>query len=599
MKDFGRRRLPSDLENNNSMEQKKKPILRLLTTLLLLLSTALSWAQRERNYIYILDCSNSMVTTYGIFEPTLDYLQKDIARLPDNTTVTVVPFQGNVYTKSVRHCQKKDFDWNKFVKEVTPYTEQLTGTNICAAWDYSLNYIDPNKDNYIYLLTDGKDNRNPKPDGTEAVCKRIRDWCGRYAHSQGYYVALSDEAMDQRIRQAVSECANFQLSSGIEKPIASFLTTEMHYNTLDPHDVTLLVSTMGQFPAVVTGDSTIRVSLVDGAIKDGRAKFHFEPQGDMSGLPDAFTVNVSIASDELAILNPELTLYVKNIPERSLLLPTEEIDLGEAEWYDSFWWKDAKQMDTLRIDLNPQYNASARDMAAHVELLFTETTTDREGRPTGLQSALLFNGQPCTDGRISLDPGKPAVLSLIPRTDSQEGKHYYQLIPVSNSQHNLETINQQPVSDYQLTLRSEYDVDMNPLKLAVIIISVTLIVLLLVWLLLLKRMFFPVIRANSLQVECEPIFKTVRIKGCRQVVFSNRRKEQNALARLFTGEIKYVREDFWDSEWSITPGTKKTRVRAQGISGYSMNPPGNTIEMQQPVDMKSLATGRKIRITLK
>ena len=574
------------------------PVIRLLALTMLLSCVSSLWAQRERNYIYILDCSRSMVTEYHIWDPTLDYLEKDIARLSDQTMVTIVPFQGTVYDKSVIHELKKEFDWAKFKKEVYKYPETLTGTNICQAWDRALNYIDPNKDNYIYLLTDGKDNKNPSPDGTENVCKRIRQWCERAGNSQGYYVALSDEAIDDRIRSAVEQCPRFKAVNGIQNPFGSFGKTEMNYNTLDPHDAVLPFSAEGTFKAVAhSSDPSIDAILVGGEIRNGRATFHFTPKSDIAQMPETFTVPIRVTSEQIDILNPDLTLSVKNIPERSLQLPTEEIDFGKADWYDSFWWSDAKAQDTLTIDLNPKFNESASKMGAHVRLQFSETTTYKD-KPLGQQCQLLFNGEP-SDGNLDIDPGKPAILSIIPNTDSREGKHYYQIAALGDSRRNLENINGETVSDYLLTLRSSYDIDMNPLKWAVILIAIILLSLLILWFLILRPLIYPTIRLSSIQMECQPIYKTPRIKGCRRVVFTNRRQQQGLLSRIFTGEVKYITEEFWDKEWSLVPGSKKTRVRALGTSGYTMNPPGNTIEALTPIEMKSLATGKKIKITLK
>jgi hypothetical protein len=190
-------------------------------------------------------------------------------------------------------------------------------------------------------------------------------------------------------------------------------------------------------------------------------------------------------------------------------------------------------------------------------------------------------------------------LSIIPNTDSREGKHYYQIAALGDSRRNLENINGETVSDYLLTLRSSYDIDMNPLKWAVILIAIILLSLLILWFLILRPLIYPTIRLSSIQMECQPIYKTPRIKGCRRVVFTNRRQQQSLLNRIFTGEVKYITEEFWDKEWSLVPGSKKTRVRALGTSGYTMNPPGNTIEALTPIEMKSLATGKKIKITLK
>ena len=580
------------------MKKPKNTVVRTLVLTLLLTCAGSLWAQRERNYIYILDCSRSMVTEYDIWDSTLDYLEHDIARLSDGTMVSIIPFQGTVYDKSVRHELKKDFDWTKFRKEVYKYPETLTGTNICQAWDRALNYIDPNKDNYIYLLTDGRDNKNPSPDGTENVCLRIRQWCERTEASQGYYVALSDEAIDDRIRRAVEQCPRFKTVNGIQNPFGSFGKTEMNFNTLDPHEATLPFSAEGSFTAVAaSADPSIEVSLAGGEIRQGRATFRFTPKADIAQMPETFDVPVKVTSTQIDILNPDLILHVRNIAERSLQLPTEEVNLGKASWYDSFWWSDAKTPDTLTIDLNPQFNTSAQKMGAHIQLRFTETTT-ADNKPLGQQCQLLFNGQP-SDGRINIDPGQPAVLSIIPDTRGHEGKHYYQLVAIQDSRRNLENINGEPCADYLLTLRSSYDVDMNPLKWAVIIICAVILALLVLWFLILRPLIFPTIRLSSIQMECQPIYKTPRIKGCRRVVFTSRRQQQGMLSRIFTGEVKYVTEEFWDKEWSLVPGSKKTRVRALGTSGYAMNPPGNTIEALTPVEMKSLATGKKIRITLK
>ena len=105
------------------MKLPKSTVIRSFVLMMLLSCVSSLWAQRERNYIYILDCSRSMVTEYHIWDATLDYLEKDIARLSDNTMVTIVPFQGTVYGKSVKHELKKDFDWAKVFKGVTSVTE--------------------------------------------------------------------------------------------------------------------------------------------------------------------------------------------------------------------------------------------------------------------------------------------------------------------------------------------------------------------------------------------------------------------------------------------------------------------------------------------
>ena len=71
-------------------------------TLILFLSLIISQsvlAQRERNYIYVLDFTKSM-TGYGgspkIWNPTRDYLRKELEKHPPGTTLHIVPFLGRV-----------------------------------------------------------------------------------------------------------------------------------------------------------------------------------------------------------------------------------------------------------------------------------------------------------------------------------------------------------------------------------------------------------------------------------------------------------------------------------------------------------------------
>ena len=534
---------------------KKILIRSLLVAIILSVGTSL-WAQRERNYIYVLDCSNSMLG-YHLWDPTMNFLEKSIGNLSDNSMVTIIPFQGKVFEKSVLHELKSDLDWSSYKKSIANYPKQLLGTNICEAWDRALNYLDPNKDNYLCLLTDGEDNMNP-PDGTAKVCDRIRQWCDIMKNVRGYYVALSTDAADSRIVKAVNDCDHMVfLSTGDDIDIfGEFEQEDLGFNTLDPHDVIVNFSAEGIFPAEAsTTDSLLEVSLVEGAIKNGRAKFHFSPKMDLSNLPQSFFVRFRVDSRDVKIVNPELRVLVKNIPERTLQLPFEEINLGDASWYDSFWWSKAKKMDTLTVDLNPQFNESAKQTKAHLKLQFSEKTFDEKGHMTLQQCQLLFNGKPCLDGRIDIDPNQPAVLSIIHNKDSEEGKHYYQLTPVSGSRRNLETINQAPVSDYVLTLRSSYDRKINPLKLAVLVITGILLICFLLWIFVMKPLLYRRISSFNLTIS-EPYFNSIPIHGALRVVCTSLPKKQSAFDRFFCGKIIYEVNAAWTQEWSLEPLSK-------------------------------------------
>ena len=134
---------------------------RILLLFLVLLPMTLL-AQRERNYIYLLDCTKSMKGFNGspnIWEPTKSYLRSELDKHTSGTTLHVIPFQGKVHPSF--DFDATNFDakkWKEIEDKINVYVEDITGTNICDSWDATDKYIDKHKDNYIILLTDGKDN---------------------------------------------------------------------------------------------------------------------------------------------------------------------------------------------------------------------------------------------------------------------------------------------------------------------------------------------------------------------------------------------------------------------------------------------------------
>ncbi len=573
----------------------------LITLLMLTVAVLQLLAQRERNYIYILDCSQSMLTDYKVggrplWDATLDYLKSDIDRQIPSSTINIVPFQGKVY--DVTSCKKQDFDWTKFYNQVKDYPQTRTGTNICAAWDKALTYQDPNKDNYLILLTDGEDNHQ----GVDAVCKRIREWCEKIRYTYGYYVMLSNDAMNPKIVAEVERCKNMFLvnaNDGI-KPFGSVEKTDLVFNTLEPKDITIPFSAAGKFKAhIENSDPDFDVQLLENTIRDGRAVLRVTVKGNLSELDNVLRLEPKIIGEDVNILNPDLNLVVNNQPERLLSIISEEQDLGEAEWYDSFLWSDAKTQDTLTVDLNAVFNQPAYESRSSVKLKVNSRDKDGNVKPLSKDITLLLNGQTVNDATLQMEPGVQSLLGIVFATDAEEGKHYMELSTVPGSVINLERINEDIPSDYAVTLRASYDVDTNPLKVFLIWLGIILFALLAVWFLILKPIMFPGINLKTLQIESSPVYKNTTIKGCRKVVFTNKRQSQGIMSRIFTGEIKYVKDDLWDSEWYITPGTKKDRVRAGGISGYSMNPPRNNLSKHETVTMKSNATGKLIKVTPK
>lgn len=79
-------------------------------------------------------------------------------------------------------------------------------------------------------------------------------------------------------------------------------------------------------------------------------------------------------------------------------------------------------------------------------------------------------------------------------------------------------------------------------------------------------MFFPPIRMGKITITGPgSYYSSKKIKGARKVILTPKRKSQNMLSRIFTGEIKFIKADHLTPELSIVPagGKKKVKLRSE------------------------------------
>lgn len=233
--------------------------------------------QRQRNYVYIFDCTKSMEIPNKIWEPAKDFLKTDLEQLDKNATVTVVLFHQNA--SSPISFKANDYSWKEIENKCDNLIQESTHTGICNAWDKGLQYLDKNRNNYFYLFTDGKENVI-KPHGTDAVCKRIQDWC-KYSSQNDYAFFVSLPSKDllnspevQRIKEATKSCERTFFISGKIAPFGSFDRTSFSQNSHAPKNITVGFSDYGTFPAKIQcSNAYYEIKLKGGKIVNGKAKF--------------------------------------------------------------------------------------------------------------------------------------------------------------------------------------------------------------------------------------------------------------------------------------------------------------------------------------
>lgn len=567
----------------------------ILTFLLaLLLSTLNATAQRERNYIYVLDCTRSMTgvgNSPNIWQPTKNYLRDDITRQTPTTEIHVLPFQEKVLTTF--DFEARAFDWKSMEKELDRLVTIPANTNICDAWSEAEKYINPNKDNYIYLLTDGQDNIK----GMNELARRLSTFCGKYRNTRAFYVVLTTSAIHPKIKEIVDCCPDERFVDASKKiePFGSFDSDATIYaNTLAlERQHRLSFSAAGEFPAtIVCTDPNFDVSVIGRHINDGILSLQVKARRPISEinaqLPEVYDFDIELRATGVDVINPCIHVHITNKAERQLEIVGEEQDMGRAKWYKSFLCWGASRQDTLSVDLRAVFNAEATKDGSTATFKVTPT----EGKA---DYQLFFNGQPTTDGLIRLDAKhtERAILSLVFNDDAAEGRHYLQLSRQSTER--LESINGAPAEQYELTLRSRYSVGWNPLATILFWLLVAIVAALILWFVIMRPLLYPTFKVGSITIT-DPYYANVRLKGARRVIFTNRRQEQSLISRIFTRPIICNVNAVWTTPLTLEPAKKK--VRASRTTTYVFDPYGSLLNGHTDYTIENTTTHDKIKMTI-
>lgn len=565
----------------------------LLTIFNILLCVAL-YAQRERNYIYLFDCTQSMKTVVDIWEPTKNYLKVDIEKLSMSSTISIIPFQG--ITHPAIQFERGSFNWNKIDEQFNKYIEDRTNTNICSAWDEGVKCIDVNKDNYLFVLTDGEDNVK----GTEALCQRIREWCGKYKNSYAFYVMLTDKAKEKEkdLSEAIGTCNTIRLidTKGHISPFGIFEKEIVTTNTLDlEKQIKIPFSTIGRYTATVSSrDSLFEISLVNGEISDGKVLFNInakKTKQEIATILDGkshYSFVAEVDAEGVDILNPKLTVDVINKPERVLtMVDEEEINMGQASYYPTFlFWKESKQ-DTLCYDLNQCFNQPGIECASSVTFKVDALDHANDYR-------ILMNGALCSDNQFVADRQmRESILSIVFNKNAVQGKRYFSVTPVKTVE--TDRINTISPENYELSIRAKYTVNSNPLFVMLIGLLIVLVAILILWFFVVRIIVYPRIKVGRIVIT-EPYYKSKKIQGARKVVFTNEPIRQGVLNRIFTGRIVYENNEVWADPIEFEPCKKALKPVTK--SKYLITPFTTRLEKNTDYEIQNISTNQQIKITI-
>ncbi len=162
---------------------------------------------KERR-VYYLDCSFSMVTPNKIWDKVCDNLINAIDNVEDETTeLIVIPFAFdnqhhnslNAY-KELATPQGKANLKNK-IKSIKPNKSTMT-YHSDALKDFYKNRIAPDKENYMFCMTDGQNEESPDP-----MPGLLNQWGNRYngKNVYGFYVMLHEAATNKNTESIIAK----------------------------------------------------------------------------------------------------------------------------------------------------------------------------------------------------------------------------------------------------------------------------------------------------------------------------------------------------------------------------------------------------------
>lgn len=541
-------------------------------SLFILISIQYSFGQREKNNIYLFDCTWSMKTN-GLWAPAKAALDATIttqSAIP-GSRFCVIPFGDTPHQSfefdSSNHNDKKA----EITKALDNYINQEKFTRISDVLEAGFKKVDANKENKIYLLTDGLPNGGDSP---QKVARTITNWCGNHRNCRLFYVALKNDVINPEIQQAIDACPDafiVQCKNKVIPQIAD-ISSDVYTNLEE-------LQSKREIPFSIPGRHDLRVEsedpmfdvIIDNkSARDGKIMISLSPKDgldkgkihqNLQGGAYEFSARLQCVDERYFIANPDITIHVTDeVPSKLTIAQGKDgMETDGISWYDSFLWSGAADEKSISWNLAPVFANEYPDSRLDLKFQSADEHTD--------DFHVWFNGQQISNGStIRIQPGKPALLEVRFMHTASTGSRYFTLTPAASD--GIDLINERPSEEYEgLSLRTEYSIGWNPLKTLLFWLAIIVLAALIVWLLILRRIFFPPIKVGKVSFAGPgSYYASKRIKGARKVILTSKRKSQNILSRIFTGEIRFVRAEHFSPELSIepAPGKRKVIFRSEG-----------------------------------
>lgn len=418
---------------------------------------------KQRQYIYVFDCTQSMDEDYDIWEPAKKWLKDDIERKRDNALITIVPFRDN-NDGIIGPVLKSQIVWSS-LKNRFDYliSHPHSKTGICRAWKSATPLMKPEYENWFILLTDGEDGY----DGSDKVKDLMRSWCQYHEGCHGYVVTLSKVAKEA-LWTDLSNCDDIDIINVTDHipVIGSFIKKPMSMLASSPKNFVIGFSEEGEFKGHVNcNDPYYEVSLESNLISNESAKIIVKEKKRPS---QNHEIRFSIISDQEGVkfLKPTFSIFVDTRDLANMNFAANsggEYNGGKDDTYDSFLGYPAKDWACYSIKLENVLNKQA---------IISNATMDMSvDIPSALKNKIkIFLDDKEIDNHFVLNSSNNNSSLLIKVShDAPEDVFNINLTGVG---HNIESVNGEQTNSYNAKLIVKHSVSWNPLKIFLTILLI-------------------------------------------------------------------------------------------------------------------------------
>lgn len=275
---------------------------------------------------------------------------------------------------------------------------------------------------------------------------------------------------------------------------------------------------------------------------------------------------------------------------------------GKENYYDKFLWK-KHVPDTLYKTIEFDFNQDAKKyMKKPLRLgLFKKTDSDKLLPVMENEMEVFVDGTKCENNIIDVQPNTDLLKVGIVFNNNAENKiHHWFFRAVDDG--GLERINDLDPESFNADNASLMEIEvekykvMNPLAEGTLFTTFLLVGTLLVWLFVLKVIFFPTFRVGKVQISDPMPYNTLkRIRGYRKLILTNKRTRQNFLNKLFAGKILYETNDLWTSDVVIEPKDRNS-VRLRCPKDFMAD--ARVLKKNQEYTIQNMISGTRTKIKI-